>query len=611
MVFMLIKLQLILFIFISSAFSSENINIGVLAFQSKAETLKKWESTAHYLHQMEPNYTFTILPLSIPEINEAVKNNKLDFVVTNSGHYVYLENKYHISRIATMKTYKDGQWHDQFGGVIFTRADRGDIKTLDDLKGKKIAIVDIKSFGGLAVELYELFHYDIKASDLSMYFVDMPQQKVLKAVLDGSADAGFVRTNVLENMAEQGRLDLRQIKIIHLQKLDNFPYILSTALYPEWPISRAANTSKDLSDKIVVALLQRFVNTKPMEGSIGWSSPVEYDKINNIFKILRIPPYDHPETFTIKDIWNKYKNFSFVLIAFLVMLGWMYRKNSYEKAYIKSILDASPNFMIVTNGKDLISANQSILAYFGYITLDEFERDHHCICDFFEAGDTNEYLPSSKDDKIWIEYVLSHPEREHKVKITVNGKTSIFRVDVSAIRDSKEFEVIAIFTDISLMLNQSITDPLTKVANRLHFDLLFKHSLRIARREKTPLSVIFFDIDHFKRVNDNFGHLVGDDVLQHMAHLVKSMLRQSDVFARWGGEEFILLLPNTTLEFAVQVAENLRNRIEHENFNTVGHITCSFGVSDLHEDEIEDTLLHRVDELLYYAKTNGRNKVMS
>ena len=117
-----------------------------------------------------------------------------------------------------MKTYKDGQWHDQFGGVIFTRADRGDIKTLDDLKGKKIAIVDIKSFGGLAVELYELFHYDIKASDLSMYFVDMPQQKVLKAVLDGSADAGFVRTNVLENMAEQGRLDLRQIKIIHLQK---------------------------------------------------------------------------------------------------------------------------------------------------------------------------------------------------------------------------------------------------------------------------------------------------------------------------------------------------------------------------------------------------------
>jgi diguanylate cyclase (GGDEF)-like protein len=124
------------------------------------------------------------------------------------------------------------------------------------------------------------------------------------------------------------------------------------------------------------------------------------------------------------------------------------------------------------------------------------------------------------------------------------------------------------------------------------------------------LSIVFFDIDHFKNVNDTYGHLVGDEVLRHIARLVKSTLRQSDMVARWGGEEFILLLPDTPLDSAARVAENLRAIIEHETFDVVEHISCSFGVSVLRENETDDELLQRVDELLYQAKTRGRNRVV-
>ncbi len=125
------------------------------------------------------------------------------------------------------------------------------------------------------------------------------------------------------------------------------------------------------------------------------------------------------------------------------------------------------------------------------------------------------------------------------------------------------------------------------------------------------MSLVFFDIDHFKKVNDVFGHLAGDEVLRHIAHLVKSSLRKSDLIARWGGEEFIILLPNTGLDVAIRLAQNIRKIVAIEKFEDVGYLTCSFGVTQLGEDEEEDSVLRRIDTLLYQAKENGRNTVIS
>ncbi|MHB8886840.1 MAG: sensor domain-containing diguanylate cyclase [Methylovirgula sp.] len=156
---------------------------------------------------------------------------------------------------------------------------------------------------------------------------------------------------------------------------------------------------------------------------------------------------------------------------------------------------------------------------------------------------------------------------------------------------------------------RATTDPLTGLSNRLKFDQAIAKELLRAERYKAPLSLILFDIDHFKDVNDGYGHLVGDKVLIQLSHLVSSRVRTTDVFARWGGEEFVLLVPGLDAYMAGQLAEKLRDAIAQITFEAVGNITCSFGVAEYTKDSTVDSLVARADEALYRAKINGRNRV--
>lgn len=129
------------------------------------------------------------------------------------------------------------------------------------------------------------------------------------------------------------------------------------------------------------------------------------------------------------------------------------------------------------------------------------------------------------------------------------------------------------------------------------------------RRYQTGLSLVFCDIDRFKRINDEHGHDVGDGVLRLFAQTLKSSVRKSDIVARWGGEEFVLLLVNTTPEIAGVMAEKLRMEIEACDFPTVGKVTASFGATRLLDGDNLGTLIKRADVALYKAKKNGRNRV--
>jgi diguanylate cyclase (GGDEF)-like protein len=119
-----------------------------------------------------------------------------------------------------------------------------------------------------------------------------------------------------------------------------------------------------------------------------------------------------------------------------------------------------------------------------------------------------------------------------------------------------------------------------------------------------------FDIDHFKQVNDNYGHAVGDETLIKLAEIVNKEIRDTDLFARWGGEEFMILCPHTDLDHSVKLAERIRVSIEEQKFKAVGHISCSFGVTEFKNSEDADDLTKRVDDALYQAKENGRNQVV-
>lgn len=161
----------------------------------------------------------------------------------------------------------------------------------------------------------------------------------------------------------------------------------------------------------------------------------------------------------------------------------------------------------------------------------------------------------------------------------------------------------------ALLERQATTDTLTGIFNRLKFNELLDLEIRGVMRYGHPLSLIMFDIDHFKSINDTYGHLVGDAVLKEIAGLVTGNIRNVDIFARWGGEEFVILSPDSSLKAVSQVAEKLRHLIEVAAFSSPCKVTVSFGLAQFQEDDVANSFIKRADEALYRAKSFGRNRV--
>jgi len=154
-------------------------------------------------------------------------------------------------------------------------------------------------------------------------------------------------------------------------------------------------------------------------------------------------------------------------------------------------------------------------------------------------------------------------------------------------------------------------DSLTGAFNRSKFEKFFGYEIEKSQVNKNTLSMIILDIDHFKLVNDTYGHHVGDEVLKELSAVVAKNLKRVDIFARWGGEEFVILLPGTTVEGAKVLAEKLRKLIEETKFSVAGKLTSSFGIGLHNKQESKEDFFQRVDQLLYQAKKAGRNRVVS
>ena len=153
------------------------------------------------------------------------------------------------------------------------------------------------------------------------------------------------------------------------------------------------------------------------------------------------------------------------------------------------------------------------------------------------------------------------------------------------------------------------TDELTGARNRRRFEETVETEMDRLRRYGQRLSLMILDVDHFKKINDLYGHSIGDQVLIDLSNTIRSSLRVSDSLTRWGGEEFIILCPNTTAETVSKLAERLRKEVSSIEFQKVGNITLSFGVAECGAEETWEQWLHRADEALYLAKSGGRDRV--
>lgn len=273
----------------------------------------------------------------------------------------------------------------------------------------------------------------------------------------------------------------------------------------------------------------------------------------------------------------------------------------YDKDKAVGIITTKDTIRLLSNGSDL---RQPIADYMSspIITIDEDTSIQETLA-FVQKEHFKRVIVSNKEGKVigqisqqellskvysrWAEGLKSHGKELEEINKLLEARAS-------------KFEEMAQI------------DTLTGLANRSSFeDKMIDEFERIERYQSKAFSIIFFDIDHFKNINDTYGHLVGDHVLRSMATQCKTLLRTNDMLARWGGEEFVAILPMVNSEDAQLVAEKLRKHIEEYIFEQVGNVTCSFGVTQYRTNDTPTAVLHRADNAMYTAKAKGRNCVIA
>ncbi len=266
---------------------------------------------------------------------------------------------------------------------------------------------------------------------------------------------------------------------------------------------------------------------------------------------------------------------------------------------LQKIVDAQNALLFVTNSADEIEfANQSFLYYFHAENLDEIKEKSPKL-----------YLHASRNIKSYNELHAYSEGRE--IDLTIGNDT--FIMQSTAIEETHRLFTLSKVTDMyerTKSLEAEIeVDALTGVYRKKYFDLKLEQLLK----EKDHFALIVVDIDNFKAINDNYGHTVGDEVLKEFSSLLRENIRQGDLVARWGGEEFLLTLKMDDFQKAMDRIEILRKTIAQHAFKHIRHLTASFGVSWREQCNCDDanSLLQRADEALYQAKNKGRNRVIA
>jgi len=255
---------------------------------------------------------------------------------------------------------------------------------------------------------------------------------------------------------------------------------------------------------------------------------------------------------------------------------------------LQKVLDSQNALLFVASSTNIKFANQKFIDYFNANNIADIKTKELKLYERFD-----------KTLKNYDELFDCVNSKEEYIKI---GKDT-FILQATLVESTHKLFTL---TNVTTLSEKTKWDTLTGAYRKSYFNIECEKVIKRAKK----CVLVMLDLDNFKQVNDIYGHQTGDQVLQEFASLVKSMIRKNDLFARWGGEEFLLLMEGEDLENIMAVSEDIRQAIEKHSFAKIGHITSSFGVASLKKGEDSDSLFLRADKALYKAKANGKNQVV-
>ncbi len=309
----------------------ENLNdgprdvfIGVLAHRGVANCLERWQPLADYLGEQISEKRFHVVALPFGQVEAAVAEERVDFILSNPSIYINLEVKYKVSRILTMVQKEAGRYVSEFGGVLFHLAKDAYKNDLEVLKGHSLAAVSPNSFGGWRSLLLELDERGIlPEKDFDLSFAGT-NDNVVYEVLAGRADFGTVRTGILERMAQEVLIDSAKLAVIHDHGggTVHLPFVHTTRAYPEWPLAKLFRVNNYLANRVAMALLflgpTDAVSSKTRTG--GWTTPLSYRPVRELLKTMKLPPYEHLGEVSLVKVWRQYYYFIIALIILALLV---------------------------------------------------------------------------------------------------------------------------------------------------------------------------------------------------------------------------------------------------------------------------------------------------
>lgn len=295
------------------------ITLAVLAKRGREATVKRWQPLVDHLNRLTP-YTIQLEPLPFEALERAVRSGTVDLVLANPAMFVKFEVCCGLAPIVTMKNLKFGRAYTRFGGVIFTRADRKDLRRLKDLKRGKILVgaVDPDSFGGWLMQWREFRRAGLKRGrDFRVRFYGT-HDAVVYAVLRGEVDVGCVRTDTLETMSAEGKIRLRDFRILHPRHHPGFDLLVSTDLYPEWPLARTPRLSDEVAELLASVLLALPSSSEVARKSgAAWTIPHNYQPVHECLRELGVGPYAELRAHLLREARKKYQR----IVASLILLS--------------------------------------------------------------------------------------------------------------------------------------------------------------------------------------------------------------------------------------------------------------------------------------------------
>lgn len=356
-----IRLFLLLLVLLPTLVMAKPLTLGILAYRPKPVMEQKFAMLGVYLSGSlpEPGQRLVIEFLDQDEMEAALAAKRLDFVFTNPSHFVLLHHHNRLSgAIATVQAYESEQIASVLGGVILAPAGRQDISGLADLRGKRIAIPGNKFLGGYQTQAYELQQVGVNLSGAAEVMTVGGHDKVVETLLAGAADAGFVRTGIVEAMQREGTLPAGRLKVVNPLHFPDFPFVVSTRLYPEWAFSALPHVPVEVVKRITRAL---FFITPDMPvaqaaGIAGFTVPGDYQSVEQLARALRLPPYEIAD-FDFGDVWQRYRGFILAgLVAGMTILllgGRLFLNQRRLREQQRMLADSEQHLLLTVEGANL------------------------------------------------------------------------------------------------------------------------------------------------------------------------------------------------------------------------------------------------------------------